>query len=154
MTRIDFYLLSDGGGAVAAACRLCEKAVSAGHRLYVHAPDPAAAAAVDGALWSFRQGGFVPHERHHPGSPIEDPIPPVLIGGAEPPDSHRSILVNLAEGVPAWFSSFERVLEVVSEDPARRAQSRDRYRYYKERGYELNVFEQAADGGWLRKTAA
>lgn len=151
MTRVDFYLLSDGGGgAVAAACRLCEKAVGAGHRLYVHAPDPAVAEALDGALWSFRQGGFVPHERHD-GSMIEDPAPPVLIGGTEPPESHRGILVNLADSVPGWFSSFERVLEVVPEDPAQRAQSRERYRYYKERGYELNMFEQTAEGGWQRK---
>ena len=149
MTRVDFYLLSAAaaGGAVGAVCRLCEKAVGAGKRLYLHTPDPALAEEVDGALWSFRQGGFIAHERQA-GAPIEDPPPPVLIGNAEAPPSHRDVLINLGLDVPGWFSSFERVLEVVPEDAELRARSRERFRFYRERGYELNTFEQTADGGW------
>lgn len=148
MTRVDFYLLSPGGGnAVGAACRLCEKAVSAGHRLYVRAPEAGLADEMDGALWSFRQGGFIAHERHT-GSSIEEPLPPVLIGALDAPESHRDILINLGEDVPSGFSSFDRVLEVVPEDAARRARSRERYRFYKDRGYELRTFEQNAEGGW------
>lgn len=155
MTRIDFYLLSAaGGGAVPAACRLCEKAVAAGHRLYILTGNGTTPEAVDGALWSFRQGSFVAHEMYPgtaPEHPAQPPLPPILIGTQAPPDSHRDILVNLGSEVPDWFSSFERVLEVVPEDPALRAQSRERYRYYRERGYALNTFEQTADGAWQRK---
>ncbi|MGQ0698643.1 MAG: DNA polymerase III subunit chi [Panacagrimonas sp.] len=152
MTRIDFYLLSAASGnAVLTACRLCEKAASAGHRLYVRSPDAGTADEMDGALWSFRQGGFTAHERHA-GNPIEEPQPPVLIGAAEPPDSHRAILINLGEDVPPWFSSFERVLEVVPEDPTQRARSRERFRFYKDRGYDINTYEQNAEGGWQQRS--
>lgn len=148
MTRVDFYLLSAASGnTVSAVCRLCEKAVAAGKRLYLHAPDAALADDLDGALWSFRQGGFIAHERVGAG-PIEDPQPPVLIGSAEPPPSHREVLVNLGQDVPDWFSSFERVLEVVPNEDAPKARSRERFRFYKERGYELKTFEQTAEGGW------
>ena len=147
MTRVDFYLLSGGNAVIPAACRLCEKAVSAGHRLYVRAPDPVVAEDIDGALWSFRQGGFVAHERHS-GAEIEPPPPPVLIGAIEPPASHRGILINLGQDVPPWFSSFDRVLEVVAEEPALRESSRERFRFYRERGYELKTFEQNSEGGW------
>ena len=150
MTRVDFYLLSGGNAVIAAACRLCEKAASAGHRLYVRAPDPAVAEDMDGALWSFRQGGFVAHERHT-GAEIEAPQPPVLIGAVEPPVSHRGILINLGQDVPPWFSSFERVLEVVAEEAALRESSRERFRFYRERGYELKTFEQNAEGGWQQR---
>lgn len=148
MTRVDFYLLSAAAGnRIAAVCRLCDKAVSAGHRLYVRAPDAGVAEEMDGALWSFRQGGFIAHEKHT-GAAIEEPQPPVLIGALEPPASHRGILINLGEDVPTWFSSFERVLEVVPEDETAKAKSRDRFRFYRERGYELKTFEQNAEGGW------
>jgi DNA polymerase III subunit chi len=142
VTRVDFYLLSGAAGsAVAAVCRLCEKAVGAGHRLYLHTGDLGLADELDGALWSFKQGGFIAHERHT-GASIEDPQPPVLIGTGEPPASHHGVLINLDDEVPTWFSSFERVLEVVPEDAAQRARSRERFRFYRERGYELKTFEQ------------
>ena len=148
MTRVDFYLLSGAAGsAVAAVCRLCEKAVGAGNRLYLRTADAGLADELDGALWSFKQGGFIAHERHG-GAPIEEPQPPVLIGDAEPPASHHGVLINLGDDVPTWFSSFERVLEVVSEDATQRARSRERFRFYRERGYELKTFEQTAEGGW------
>lgn len=151
MTRIDFYILlaSDlpGHDAIGAACRLCEKAVGAGKHVYVHAP-PALADELDGALWSFRQGSFIAHEIHIEGNRLEAPLPPVLIGQAEPPDSHADILLNLSLEVPPFFSRFERVLEVVAADPAMRAPSRERFRYYRERGHELHTYEQAADGSW------
>lgn len=148
MTRVDFYLLSAAAGnTVAAVCRLCEKAVTAGNRLYLHTPDGGLADEVDGALWSFKQGGFIAHERHT-GAAIEDPQPPVLIGAIEPPATHRGVMINLGDEVPDWFSSFERVLEVVPEDAALRAKSRERFRYYRERGYELKTYEQTSEGGW------
>lgn len=148
MTRVDFYLLSDSSGNTAAAvCRLCEKAVGAGHRLYVRAPDPVMADEMDGALWSYRQGGFIPHERLG-SAPVEDPQPLVLIGAVEPPASHQGVLINLGDDIPTWFSTFERVLEVVPAHESGRAKSRERFRFYRERGYELKMFEQNAEGGW------
>ena len=153
MTRVDFYLLSlPGSSAVAAACRLCEKAAQAGKKLYVRAPDAALADELDGALWSFRQGGFTAHERNT-GTPIEEPQPPVLIGSAPPPSTHLDVLINLGDDVPTWFSSFERVLEVVPEHAEQRAKSRERFRFYRERGYELKTFEQTAEGGWKARAA-
>ena len=148
MTRVDFYLLSAASGnTVAAVCRLCEKAVAAGKRLYLHAPDAGLADELDGALWSFKQGGFIAHERNA-GAKIEEPQPPVLIGALEPPATHHEVLINLGEDVPGWFSSFERVLEVVPDSEPLKAKSRERFRWYRDRGYELKTFEQTAEGGW------
>ena len=151
MTRVDFYLLPEHGGPAEgpamAACRLCEKAVAAGLRVYVHVPDPGLAEEVDGALWSFRQGGFIAHERDSGKAP-EEPLPAVLIGAGEPPDSHHGVLVNLGLEVPDCFSRFERVLEIVASDATGRAQSRERFKFYRDRGYELKTYEQTAEGGW------
>ncbi|HSW15428.1 MAG TPA: DNA polymerase III subunit chi [Solimonas sp.] len=144
MTRIDFYILAeDGSGSsaentVLTACKLCEKAVGAGMKVYVSAPGAALAEDVDGALWSFQQGGFIAHERYA-GRPPDEPLPAVLIGDAEPPETHHGALINLGLEVPGYFSRFERVLEVVSGDPVARAKSRERYKFYRDRGYELKT---------------
>tara|TARA_R110000787_G_scaffold123580_12_gene234674 strand:+ start:6252 stop:6701 length:450 start_codon:yes stop_codon:yes gene_type:complete len=149
VTRIDFYLLSSSD-AVATVCRLCEKAVGAGKRIYVLATDGALAEQLDGALWSFRQNSFIAHERFH-GEAITEPQPPILIGDLEAPPSHHDILVNLGAQIPDWFSSFERVLEVVDSDENRRSKSRERFRFYRERGYPLKTYAQTEAGGWQQK---
>ena len=140
MTRIDFYILPESAkppeGAAMTACKLCDKAVAAGNRVYIHAPQAEVAQTLDSLLWSFRQGGFISHERYTGAAPAE-PLPSVLIGEAEPPASHQAVMINLGNEAPSFFSSFERVLEIVDGDAAQRAQSRERYKYYRDRGYEL-----------------
>lgn len=140
MTRVDFYILPEGGkppeGAVMTACKLCDKAAAGGQRVYVYAPDTAVSNAIDSLLWSFRQGSFIAHERLAP--PLQEPLPYVLIGDGEPPESHHGVMINLGLDVPPFFSSFERVLEIVDGDAAQRAKSRERYKFYRDRGYELS----------------
>jgi DNA polymerase-3 subunit chi len=136
MTRIDFYVLPENASADATmtACKLCDKAVSAGQRVFVFAAAPGAAA-LDELLWTFRQGRFISHERASPA--LEPPLPEVLIGAAEPPDDYHEVLINLGHEVPPFFSRFERVLEIVAGDADSRAASRSRYKFYRDRGYQL-----------------
>lgn len=140
MTRIDFYILPEGSAAtsspVMTACKLCDKATAGGHRVYAHVPDAVMADDLDGALWSFQQGGFLAHERYD-GEPLDEPLPSVLIGAVEPPETHHGVMLNLGLEVPDWFSRFERVLEIVAADAEGRAKSRERYKFYRDRGYEL-----------------
>lgn len=134
MTRVDFYVLPDGddAGPLPTACRLCEKAVGAGKRVHVHATDESIAREFDRLLWIYRQGGFVAHERI---GASDDPAPAaVLIGPGEPAPSHRDVLVNLADEVPAFFDRFERVLEIVAGNAGQRGRSRDRFKFYRDRG--------------------
>jgi DNA polymerase-3 subunit chi len=141
MTRIDFYVLPEAAGGdtpVMTACKLCEKAEAAGQRVFVHAPDGTLADDFDGALWSFRQGGFIAHERYS-GNALEEPLPPIVIGGGEPPESHHGVMLNLGAEVPASFSRFERVLEIVGGDAAQRAAARGRFKFYRDRGYEIKT---------------
>ncbi len=117
------------------ACKLCDKAAGAGKRIYLYAPDAALADTLDSLLWSFRQGSFLAHERL--GAAMEEPLPAVLIGAAEPPESFHDVMINLGAEVPPFFSRFERVLEIVDGDAAQRAKSRERFKFYRDRGYEL-----------------
>ena len=66
----------------------------------------------------------------------------MLIGVSAPPAPGRwDVLINLSAEVPEFFSRYERVAEVVDADAARREQSRERYRFYRDRGYKLNTHQ-------------
>ena len=140
MTRVDFYVLPEQSGESAAvtASKLCDKANTAGQRVYVFASEVAQQDELSRLLWTLRQGSFLAHERYA-GAKLDEPLPAVLLGSAEPPASHHQILINLGAEVPAFFSRFERVLEVVSGDAAQRGKSRERFKFYRDRGYELKT---------------
>ena len=135
MTRVDFYVLPDDREEadqtrLRVACRLCEKAVAAGSRVHVHAPEAEVADEFDRLLWIYKQGGFIAHERMT-GTPAS-PLPAVLIGAGAPPESHRDVLINLGAAAPAFFDQFQRVLEVVGAGPAERNRSRARFKFYRD----------------------
>jgi DNA polymerase-3 subunit chi len=142
MTRIDFYILPEptqaNGDTVMTVCRLCEKAAASGARVYLRVPQPQLADQIDSALWSYKEGGFLSHEIDT-GKPSADPQPVILIGNGEPPETHHGILFNLGADVPLYFSRFDRVLEIVPATVADRSSSRERYKFYRDRGYELKT---------------
>jgi len=53
------------------------------------------------------------------------------------PANNREVLLNLSSEVPYFFSSFESTLEVICTASAGKTTGRERYRYYKSRGYPL-----------------
>ncbi|NJN48365.1 MAG: DNA polymerase III subunit chi [Candidatus Competibacteraceae bacterium] len=134
MPRIDFYVLPDQtpNGRLLLACKLSEKAYHSGYRVYLHTSSAEQARTVDDLLWTFRQGSFIPHALY-PAS--ADDRSPVLIGLAEcPPELVNGVVVNLGQAPPPDFERFERVIEVVDQEPETLAFSRDRFRFYRERG--------------------
>ena len=70
------------------------------------------------------------------------PREPVVIGlNQAPPGERWDVMINLAADVPDFFSRYERVAEVVDANTTRREQSRERYRFYRDRGYKLNTHQ-------------
>lgn len=148
--RIDFYVIADPEPRARAkfACALVEKAFALGNRVHLHCGDAAEAATIDTLLWTFRDRAFVPHARTLDAPPATgEPAPtePVMVGHLEPALEPRDVLINLAPTVPAWFTSFDRVAEIVSDDPVVKAASRERYRVYRGHGCEPTTHQIGAD---------
>jgi DNA polymerase-3 subunit chi len=141
MTRVDFYLLdsAEAGARDLAVCRLAQKACALGHRVYILAGETGETRRLDELLWTFAAGSFVPHALHSEQDP--DPLTPVLIGNAAPPDGFHDVLITTAREVPDCFSRFERVAEVVSGAEDDKQQARDRFRHYRDRGYPLQTHQ-------------
>lgn len=135
MTQVDFYVMSGGDqtDAIGIACRLTEKALRAG-TVYLHCQDKLQASTLHEKLWSFRSDAFIPHELHSDREPQET----VVIGYREPPESFHDIFINLANETPSVFARFERLLEIVPAEHSARDASRQKWKFYKDRGYPLN----------------
>lgn len=143
MTQVDFYILaSDSDEArLALACKIVDKATQLDHHVFIHSSSDGEAQQLDELLWTFSQGSFIPH-RVVRGEVASPPLEPVLIGVNQQPAPGRwNVLINLAAEVPEFFSQYERVAEVVDANPVRREQSRERYRFYRDRGYKLNTHQ-------------
>ena len=133
MTRIDFH--SNVPQKIAYVCRLVRKAHAAGASMVLRLPDHAQLQQLDQALWSFSEQDFLPHV--HARDPLAAQTPIILADDDTLELPHHQILINLGADTPAHFARFERLLEIISADDADKAAGRDRYRFYKERGYPL-----------------
>jgi DNA polymerase-3 subunit chi len=137
MTKVDFYILGNGSREQT-ACKLIEKAYRLGNRIYIHTESTQQAKHLDELLWTFRDGSFVPHEQYQPGNSCHSPV---QIGCHDSPETESEVLINLAAEVPLFFSRFLRVAELVGPEPTAKTQGRDRFRFYRDRGYPLDTHE-------------
>ena len=90
---------------------------------------------LDKQLWLQPAGSFVPHCRA--GSPLAGETPIVLSDSLTSLGAHQ-LLLNLSDDVPPEFSRFDEVVEIVSQSGPDKLPARDRFKFYRERGYELH----------------
>lgn len=134
MTKIDFHTNVPDG--IAYACRLVRKARSAvaDSRIVILVKNKNELNKLDEALWTFSAQDFVPHAVADDMLAEQSPVI-LTVNASEPP--HHDILINLSGTVPTSFAQFERVFEIVSQDASDTQAGRERYGYYRQRGYPL-----------------
>jgi DNA polymerase-3 subunit chi len=132
MTQVDFYIHVDN--KLQTLCTLAAKALAHKVRVLVLTPDAATTEQVDKLLWIQPAIGFLPHCRS---SHRLAPVTPIIVDHLAEPIVHEQLLINLNAQCPAVFSRFERVIEIVTEEDADRALARERYRFYRDRGYDI-----------------
>lgn len=139
MTEVWFYVTEEPGarGRAKLLLRLLERAVQSKRQLYLHSADAAAAVRLDDWLWQ-EPASFLPHACA--GQP-EAARSPLILGHGPDPGEHHDMLINLDQSVPDFFSRFERVVELVAGDENDRATSRARWKFYRDRGYQVTKHE-------------
>lgn len=142
MTRIDFYL--NAPSKLHVACKIASKAVHQQMRVLIIVPDDLVAREIDRLMWSISATGFLPH------CMISDPLArdtPILIARNAETLPHDEVLLNLGPQPPTTFSRFKRMVEIVSgSDDSDKQAARERFRFYKDRGYELHHHDLAQTG--------
>ena len=142
MTEITFYTHADDPLDVVR--RIATKAYGQGKQVMIYAPDAAVAVAIDRLLWTTPALGFVPHCRDNEALAGETPV---LIGTDADTLRSADVMINLHTGQPPTFARFERLVEIVGLDEAGIEQGRERYRFYKSRGYALQTHDLRQHAG-------
>jgi DNA polymerase-3 subunit chi len=136
MTQIDFYTHVED--KLKTACRLVGKAFGRKLRVAVLTPDGATTEAVDRMLWTQPAISFIPHCRADSAA-LQDT--PVVVDHTPAELPHDDVLINLCPERPQHFSRFQRLIEIVSQDEQDKVTARERFKFYRERGYEIRTHD-------------
>jgi DNA polymerase III subunit chi len=136
MTRIDFY--SNAEPKLQVACRLVAKIVQQKLRVFVYSPDENTARTFDKLLRTYQAAGFVTGCTGHHAPSSETPV---VIASEDVEIMHHEVMINLHPDSPPSFSRFERLVELVGLGDDDRQLARSRFRFYRDRGYEINHYD-------------
>lgn len=139
MTRVDFYILPATAITEDSrwqfTCRLVEKARAKNTKLVIQTPSENVSNELDALLWQHKPESFIPHEVLRDSTQTA----PVLISHTTADVHHHDALINLTSKPPVNFSQFERLIEVVTQNPESLKASRKNFTFYKSRGYLINT---------------
>ena len=136
MARVDFYIIEkeDEKSQYIFACKIAEKAWRLGNRIHIHTMSQKNAEEIDELLWSFKGNSFLPHQV------VEDnTCTPISIGYGPKIFKSKDLLINLCDQIPAFASSFPRIVELVISEAKSKQKSRERYKIYKAQGHKLGT---------------
>ena len=141
MARVDFAF--GAPDRLRMACEVVHKHYRAGRGLVIYAGDTPLLERFDRLLWSFEATAFIAHVY------ADDPLAaqtPVILTAAPPIAPLRDAaappwLINLDDGCPPGAAGFERILEIVSDEPDDKKSARERWRQYKAAGHTLHAHD-------------
>jgi DNA polymerase-3 subunit chi len=132
MTRIDFYFNVANKQQLLA--ELVQGALSKRRHVTVLANDVNNAAEISADLWQQQAGSFMPNVlvNHNLAA-----LTPVVIHWEENALLQDDMLINLTSTEPIFFSRFTHLVELVGDDEQDKVAARARYKFYRDRGYEI-----------------
>ena len=149
MTEVWFYHL-ERTALEQALPELLEKTLARSWRALVRCRTPERAAALDGALWTYRADSFLPHGL---ADEADAQRQPVLLTTAQgnPNDAQALFLIDDAE--PGELDGYARaVVFIDGRDEAATAAGRRRWTSLKATGATLSYWQQKPEGGWEKKS--
>ncbi len=143
--RIDFHFNVEH--RLQYACRVVRRARAADCRVLLYSRDADRLARLDTALWTFAALEFLPHVSVD--SPLAARTPVLLTAALDRASPPCPVLVNLDDDVPPELSALadrhERLIEIVSRDDDDRRQARERFRAYRDAGFEPQSHDRATE---------
>ena len=138
MTRIEFYFnVTD---KLAKATELCERAVAKGRQLTLFTQDDVMSSSLQQKLWQHSPASFLPSAYPQDDTSAHAPIVLDAVGTYLIQDD---ILINLKTVHPPFFSRFRYLVELVGNDEDDKVAARQRYKFYRDRGYQVKSTDAA-----------
>lgn len=141
MTRIEFYFNVANKSQLLAD--LVQTALIKRRQVTILAADEPAASQVSSDLWRTKPESFLPNVR---ANTSQSSVTPVLIGLQGDDLKNEAIpfnnmqddmLINLTATEPSYFSRFTQLVELVGDDEQDKMAARARFKFYRDRGYEI-----------------
>lgn len=145
MTKIEFY--SNVANKSDLLLSLVEKALLKRRQVTVLIEDIKNAAQISDILWQQQAASFLPHVMvNHPHAVKTPVIIACKNNAAGQLDNvtQDELLINLTAQEPQFFSRFTHLVEMVGDDETDKHNGRLRYKFYRDRGYEIQHIDHAA----------
>lgn len=139
MTRVEFYF--NVADKLAKTAELCERALAKGRQLTVFTQNDAMSRQLQQKLWQQAPASFLPSAM-----PQDDIVTctPIILDAAGSHLIQDDILINLQAQHPPFFSRFRYLVELVGSDEDDKVAARQRYKFYRDRGYQVKSTDAAA----------
>ena len=133
MPQVDFYVNKETSSqfALRTACRIAEKAHQAGLKVHIQTTSDSETEKLDTLLWTFRDRSFIPHEICSNSAGACS----VTVGTENSP-IEAEMLINVSDRIPENIEHFQRIAEIINNQTESIHAGRERYRFYREQGYE------------------
>lgn len=153
MSEVSFYVIQTQISQAELACRICRKSLSTGQvPVLVKFEQQAVLEEFDNLLWQFDASSFVPHDslssnslpsssvlngslsnKRAPGV-LENNISPIYLS-LHIPEQFQGMCLNMGQQA-VQAQKFNRVIEIIDNNPAAREAGRLRFKAYREQGIE------------------
>lgn len=137
MTRVEFFFNVEN--KLQKLAELSEKAIAKNVKLMMFVNTDEAAKEIQQYLWGLPHQFLPNHSVNHPLAAQT----PIVLGWQAEQLVHDEVLINLQHPQPIFFSRFRRLIEIVGVDEADKVNARLRYKFYRDRGYEIKSYDAA-----------
>lgn len=141
MTRIDFYFNVSNKPQVLAD--LVQTALTKRRQVTIYVADESSAASISAGLWQQKPESFLPNVAANHAAAAQTPV---VIHWQEIALQQDELLINLTPNQPAFFSRFTHLVELVGDDEQDKIAARARFKFYRDRGYEIKSINYAQTG--------
>ena len=132
MTRVEFYF--NVVDKFVKTAELCEKALAKGRQLTVYTKNDAMSNEMQNYLWTHSSSSFLANSK---ADEVFSNFSPIVIDSNGNNLLQDDVLINLQTIQPLFFGRFRYLVELVGNDEADKAAARMRFRFYKDRGYDI-----------------
>ena len=138
MTRIDFYTnVADKAGLTAS---LLSDALQKKRQATLHVENEAAGSQLSDYLWQNINTSFLPNVLENHALAAQTSF---VINWQGTQLLQDDMLINLQEKQPLFFSRFKQLVEIVGLDETEIISARERFKFYRDRGYEIKHMDFA-----------
>lgn len=109
------------------------------HQVTVLVENAQAANAIGEGLWQGPPTSFTPNVI---ASHVFAKETPIVVDWQESQLYQDDVLINLTQQQPASFSRFRQLVELVGVDEGDKVAARQRFKFYRDRGYEIKHIDQ------------